>query len=277
MSVELAAGDLSPAEFKRISELAYQVCRIKLPHGKEELVKGRLSRRLRALGLATFSEYITQVENDESGEELTMMIDALTTNKTSFFREPDHFQYLGYQVIPALKQESRRVRIWSAGCSSGEEAYTIAIVLREQLPDIDQWDARILATDISTRMLSKARQGVYDRDALGELPSMLLSKYFTCLGAGSTRTYRVQESLRSLVRLARLNLMERWPMKGPFDAIFCRNVMIYFDQQTQEKLIERFWDLLPAGGHLFIGHAENLRAASSDFHYVQPAVYIKPT
>jgi chemotaxis protein methyltransferase CheR len=239
------------------------------------LVKGRLLKRLHALGLDSFDDYLAYVEGDTSGQELATMIDVLTTNKTSFFREPQHFTYLRQRLIPQLQQLRRPIRFWSAGCSSGEEPYSLAIVLREALPDIDQRDVRILATDISTRILAVARQAVYEQEKLSEIPAPLLYKYFTLVRCEPIPAYRLKETVRALVRLARLNLMQQWPMRGPFDVIFCRNVMIYFDRQTQEWLVQRFWELLRPGGHLFIGHSESLSSVVHSFRYVQPAIYVK--
>jgi chemotaxis protein methyltransferase CheR len=201
------------------------------------------------------------------------MMDVLTTNKTSFLREPKHFDYLCGHIVPGLK--NRKIRIWSAGCSSGEEPYSVAILLNETIQDLSRWDISILATDLSSRMLDHARRGTYDGDHLREVPPMLISKYFTCVETNPVRRYRVIESLRRLVRFARLNLMGEWPMKGPFDVIFCRNVMIYFDKPSQERLIDRFWGLLRPEGVLFIGHAESLAGSHHKFRYVQPAVYVK--
>ncbi len=274
MSSDLIAPELTPAQFETISRLLYQLCGIDLRQGKEGLVQARLAKRLRALGLADYDDYIAYVRRDASGRELVTMIDVLTTNKTSFFREPRHFDFLCQHVVPQLRARSRG-RIWSAGCSSGEEPYTIALVLRETLPDLDRLDIKILATDISTPVLARAREATYEQDALAGLPSTLVHRYFTCVKPTPPRLYRVNDNVRALVRLARLNLMEPWPMKGPFDVIFCRNVVIYFDKPTQQKLVRRFWKLLRPGGFLFVGHSESLTTASHEFRYVQPAVYLK--
>ena len=273
MDTDLASLELSAAQFERISLLMYRLCGINLHHGKEELVKARLMKRLRKLGLSSFQHYLRYIERDKSGQELAIMIDALTTNKTSFFREPQHFDYLRRQILPRLMK--RRIRVWSAGCSSGEEPFSIAILLREELSGIDRKDVRILGTDISKRMLEVARAAVYEQEALRDVPPQLLLKYFTCVQTKPPRTYRVNDTVSVMVRLARLNLMGEWPMRGPFDVIFCRNVMIYFDKNTRQELIHRFWELLQPGGLLFLGHSESLTALSHQFRYVQPAIYIK--
>lgn len=265
---------INPSQFNKISGLVYRASGIDLRAGKQELVKSRLARRLHALGVKDFEQYLGYIERDQSGQELVNMIESLTTNKTHFFRESAHFDYLRQQILPGLKA-APRIRIWSAGCSSGEEAYSIAILLRETLRDIDRRDVRILATDLSTEILARAREGLYKAETLGEMPATLLRKHFTREESQSTPAYRVNHNLKAMVWLARLNLMEAWPMKGAFDLIFCRNVMIYFDKPTQQALVGRFWKLLSPGGHLFVGHAESLIAAAHGFRYVQPAIYVK--
>jgi chemotaxis protein methyltransferase CheR len=271
----LLTSELQPEQFAKISQLIHQVCGITLRPGKEGLVKARLIKRLHALELDSFGDYLAYVEADASGKELVAMIDVLTTNKTSFFREPQHFTYLHQHIVPQLRQAQHPIRFWSAGCSSGEEPYSLGIVLRETLPDIDRQNVRILATDISTRILATARQAVYEQERIGDIPTQLQHKYFTLVRREPTPAYQVKGTVRGMVRLARLNLMQPWPMRGPFEAIFCRNVMIYFDKPTQEWLVQRFWELLRPGGWLFIGHSESLSLAAHAFRYVQPAVYMK--
>jgi len=273
MAINLLSLELSETQFNKISQLIYQLCGINLHDGKQELVKSRLMKRLRALGMGSFEQYMEHVESDESKSELTSMIDVLTTNKTSFFREPQHFDYLSQKILPRLMHP--RIRFWSAGCSSGEEPFSIAILLKEEISDIDRRDAQILATDISTRMLEKAREAVYEQEKLRNISPQLLQKHFACIRSKSPRTYQVKDNVRAMVRLARLNLMAAWPMKGTFDVIFCRNVMIYFDKPTRQELVRRFWELLKPGGYLFVGHSESLATLSYKFRYVQPAVYVK--
>jgi len=271
--MNLMSAELSERQFKRISQLVYRLCGINLKSGKEALVRARLMKRLRALGMKSFNEYIRYIESDRGVQELGLMIDVITTNKTSFFREQEHFSYLGEKILPELK--ARRLRFWSAGCSSGEEPFSLAILLREEVPDIEFKDVRILGTDISTRMLERARKAIYGEETLQDLPPSILRKYFIRIRKESPRIYKVKDNVRAMVRLAWLNLMDSWPMNGPFNVIFCRNVMIYFDRATQEKLINRFWNLLEPGGYLFVGHSEGLSAISHRFRYVQPAVYRK--
>ncbi len=217
--------------------------------------------------------YLEILKDSGAAGERTAMIEVMTTNKTSFFRERTHFDYLCRKIVPGIK--NRRIRIWSAGCSSGEEPYSAAILLSEAIQDIDRWNVRILATDLSTRMLDHARKAIYDKDTLRHVPPLLISKYFTCVETNPVRRYQVVEPLRAAIRFARLNLVEEWPMKGPFDVIFCRNVMIYFDKPSQEQLVNRFWQLLRPGGHLCIGHSESLAGSRHAFRYVQPAIYVK--
>jgi chemotaxis protein methyltransferase CheR len=177
------------------------------------------------------------------------------------------------RVLPGFKRGGRPIRIWSAGCSSGQEPYSIGILLREDLPDIDRRNAQVLGTDLSTDVVGRAREAVYSPEELAEMPRPLLLKHFTKVSIPPKVHYRVNDNVRKLVRLARLNLMAEWPMKGPFDLIFCRNVMIYFDKATQQTLTRRFRELLGPDGYLFIGHAESLAASTSGLSYIQPAIY----
>lgn len=241
--------------------------------GKEGLVRARLAKRLRKLNLPDFNAYLEFVENEPSRREFAEMIDALTTNKTSFLREASHFDYLRDAVFPMLKGP---VRIWSAGCSSGEEPYTLAMLANESFRDINTRDVRILATDLSHRVLATAKAATYPAEHMADVPAAWMQKYWTRTHDPQGRdVYEAGKPLRRLVHLAKLNLMERWPMQGPFDAILCRNVMIYFDKVTQQQLVERYWALLRPGGHLFVGHSESLTGLTHRFRYVQPAVYVK--
>jgi chemotaxis protein methyltransferase CheR len=264
---------LEDKDFRKMSQLVYRLCGINLKENKKALVRARLMKRLRALGLGSIKEYIKLLESDQGKEEMILLIDAITTNKTSFFREVDHFRYLGEEILPELKNP--RLRFWTAACSSGEEPISLSILLREKLPGIESRDVRILATDISTKMLEIAKKAVYAEEALAGIPSNFLRKYFTVIQKDPPRFYKVKDNVRTLIKLAWLNLMGSWPMKGPFNVIFCRNVMIYFDKATQQKLITRFWDLLEPGGYLFVGHSEGLSSITHDFRYIKPAIYMK--
>ena len=276
----LDSPTLTESQFNKITKLVKGKCGINLHDGKQELVKARLAKRLRKLGLSDYRQYISYIERDSSGNELLAMLDAISTNLTSFFRESDHFEYFSKKVIPRIitnaGKTGRRLRIWSAGCSSGEEPYSIAICLCEGLRELSLWDAGILGTDISIRMLDRAGEGVYNGERVKTVPGLLRSKYFQCVQSRPDRLYLINQGLRKFVHFARLNLMDPWPMRGLLDAIFCRNVMIYFDKPTQQTLINRFSDLLLPGGTLFIGHSESLADINHGLRYVQPTVYQKP-
>ncbi len=269
----LDAIELNPKQFQKISDMVYRTAGINLKQGKEALVRARLMKRLRSLEISRVEDYIAFIDSDQGSGEAAALIDVMTTNKTSFFREVDHFHFLREQVLPGLNNQ--RVRFWSAACSSGEEPYSLAILLREHLPAIARKDVRILATDISQRMLDKALQALYPPDAVDEVPLPAYRKYFSARPKDRSGSCRVAAEARTLVRFAHLNLMDPWPMKGPFQVIFCRNVMIYFDRPTQQRLIHRFWDYLEPEGYLFVGHSEGLSAVKHRFRYVRPAVYQK--
>jgi len=267
------AAELSNSQFNKVAQIVHQFAGIKLGAGKEALVKARLMKRLRALRIDSFEDYMNHIENEEGRQELSRMIDVITTNKTSFFREIEHFNFFREGILPELTDQ--KMRFWSAACSSGEEPFSLAILLRDELPNIDSKDVRILATDISTAMLEKANDAVFRDETLQDLPVGTLKKYFVNVRKEWPRTYRLKDSVRAMVKFARLNLMGPWPMKRTFNVIFCRNVMIYFDKITQERLIQRFWHLLEPGGYLFVGHAEGLSSISHKFRYIRPATYRK--
>jgi chemotaxis protein methyltransferase CheR len=271
-----AAPELDASEFQAVRELLYKLAGISLPEGKEGLVRSRLASRLRTLALPNITAYLEYVEKDRSGAERTHFIDVLTTNKTSFFREAEHFRFLESKVLPQLAARTGPIRIWSAGCSSGEEPYTLAMQLRETLPADRLRETKILATDISTRILAKAKAAVYAADSVGDLPVGWAQRHFVRTDADTSGPrLKVVDATRALVTTARLNLMAQWPMKGPFDVILCRNVMIYFDRPTQERLVRRYAELLAPGGYLLVGHSESLTSLDHGLRYTQPAVYQK--
>ncbi|MCK4625134.1 MAG: protein-glutamate O-methyltransferase [Phycisphaerae bacterium] len=280
-SAVLQSTELTESQFGEIRALVKNTCGISLGDEKMQLVKARLNKRLRKLSLADYDEYINFLRRDRTGNELTAMLDAISTNLTSFFREADHFDYLEQGILKrkiaeaANEKSPKRLRVWSAGCSSGEEPYSIAIVACSSVPNLKSWDAAVLATDLSTRMLERATNGVYSAERVKTVNPQLRSRYFECIQTRPDRLYRVNNTLRSFVHFSRLNLMGDWPMRGPFDVIFCRNVMIYFDKATQTRLVERFWELLAPRGTLFIGHSESLTSLKHRFKYVQPTVYEK--
>lgn len=272
MNISGSLPQMNPAQFQKLCGKVYDLCGIKLHTGKEQLVHSRLIKRLGALGLDNFEDYFDLIEGNKRDQEIIWMIDALTTNKTSFFRESQHFDFLRDQILPNLTQ--KRLRIWSAACSTGEEPYSIAITLAESLPNFRSWDIKILATDISINVLKKAGEAAYSEDILEPVPAAWKHKYFSREN-GKNSAWRVSPELRNLVSFARLNFMDPFPMRGPFDVIFCRNAMIYFDKKTQEKLVGRFYDLIAPGGFLLVGHAESLTGSEHKFRYIQPATYQK--
>jgi chemotaxis protein methyltransferase CheR len=272
--------ELSDDEFRQVSDLVYQHCGINLHDGKKELVRARLAKRLRTLHIKTFAEYIEYAIHDPTGDEFTSLIDAVSTNLTSFFREIQHFDYLQQVFYPKLVERKRksgrhRIRAWSAGCSSGEEPYSIAITLLDMLAGQSHWDMKVLATDISTKVLSLAKTGIYDAKRIEPLSAQQKQKYLLTVRRNGQVAYEVSQSLRDVILFAHLNLMEEWPIRPPVDFIFCRNVMIYFDKPTQQKLVNRFWDILDENGLLFTGHSESLTGIEHKFQYVQPTIYSK--
>ncbi|RYZ09568.1 MAG: protein-glutamate O-methyltransferase CheR [Myxococcales bacterium] len=264
----LAAPALSAASFSAIRELIRAVAGIAMTPEKEELVKARLASRLRELKLSAYEEYLERVKTDRV--ELSNMVDVLTTNKTSFFREPQHFDYLVQTVFPIWKAERRPRQIWSAGCSSGEEPYTLSMLLQAHLPTLE---VRILATDLSLRVLTRAKAARYTEAVVQDVPSELRRKYLRHVpGEG---TFQVAPEVTSRVSFARLNLMGDWPMKGPFDLILCRNVMIYFTDDTRTMLAQRYAALLSERGVLMIGHAESLASLEQPLRLIKPAIYAR--
>jgi chemotaxis protein methyltransferase CheR len=271
---------LTQEEFQRLSDAVYDHCGINLHQGKKELVDARLVKLLRASHFQSVGEYIDFVVEHQQDDEFYALIDALSTNVTNFFREMGHFDYLAKVFLPALlnkkqKLHQTRIRGWSAACSSGEEAYSIAMTLLDALPERTHVNVKILATDISNNVLTEARRGVYERARTAAVPASLRSKYLIASVRGHEIVYELSDVVRQVVQFAYLNLMERWPFNGPFDFIFCRNVMIYFDKPTQQRLVNRFYDLLDGGGMLFTGHSESLAGISHKFHYVRPTIYVK--
>lgn len=267
---------LDAKTFQKFCDLVYRCAGIHLGPQKEALVSARIGKRLRKLGFQDFEAYYQFVEADTEGGELVEMLNAISTNVTHFFREPRHFELLG-QLLKRWAAEGRdSVRIWCAASSTGEEPYTLAMTVREAIPDCR--DVKILATDISTKVLAHAKAGVYEARHIEKVPEPLFRKYFEKVSdhGGAGLHYRVNESLRSMLTFARLNLAKPpFPMKGPFDVIFCRNVMIYFDNEVRRRLLAECYRLTRGGGYLMVGHAESLSGMLSNFKSVEPAVYVK--
>jgi chemotaxis protein methyltransferase CheR len=275
---ESLAADFSPlttTEFEQFRKLAYDKFGLDLRSGKEQLVSARLGKKLRELRLRSFKEYYQYVVNDRTGEALVAMIDALTTNHTSFFREPAHFEFLKKTICPSLRNRDR-IAIWSAACSTGEEPYSIAFTLLEELGLGVIPKVQILATDISTRVLGNAKKAVYPATRFRDLSPQQL-RQFLLRGEGQWKDwYLIKKELRESVSFQRLNLMEQFVNLPTFPLIFCRNVMIYFDRATQEDLVGRLSNRLEPGGYLFIGHSESLNGVQHGLQYIQPAIYRKP-
>jgi chemotaxis protein methyltransferase CheR len=265
----------SDADFNALRALVREHTGISLSDAKRELVYGRLSRRLRILGLQSFAEYRRLLTSDPESQEIVEFCNAITTNLTSFFRESHHFDYLREHVLVPLAAHApgRRLRIWSAGCSTGEEPYSIAMTVREALPDTARHDLRILATDLDSDVLSRARAGIYAPDRVQGLSAPRVSTFFREQGEGNMQRYAVTPALRELITFNQLNLMHQLPMKGPLDVIFCRNVVIYFDKDTQRDLFKRYAQLQRPGQTLFLGHSESMFKVSDDYTLVGRTIY----
>jgi len=260
--------------FERFRALIYRECGINLTDHKRALFRSRLQKRLSQLGLTSFQDYYDLVVGEQSDEVITML-DYISTNQTEFFREPHHFTFLREQVLPELAVE-KTVRIWSTACSSGEEPYSIAITLSDAVASPSTWNCRILASDISTRMLTKAATGQYSLERINSLPIDLVRRHFL-LGKGNhTEVVKIKPHIANMAVFRRINLMDdRYPIKSLLDVIFCRNVMIYFDRKTQAAVVARLSRYLKPGGYLFMGHSETLQGISGEFHYIAPTIYRK--
>lgn len=270
---------MSQAQFDFFRALAMTHAGITLPDYKRNMVYRRVSKRLHALRMSDFASYAHLLGGPNGAAEIEFFVNALTTNKTEFFRENHHFEHLTSQVLPALRKQldrdgSRRLRIWSAGCSSGQEPYSIAMTLANAFSDIARWDARILATDIDTDMVEAGTAGIYPQTEIGTIPSLLRQKYVDALRGGDGGG-RMSFVVRSLITFNPLNLHGPWPMKGKFDVIFCRNVIIYFDKPAQRRLFDRYANQMHDGGYLYIGHSESLYKVTERFKPVGQSIYRK--
>jgi chemotaxis protein methyltransferase CheR len=262
---------LTDRELTRISRLVYERSGITLHSGKKALVVARLQKRLRSGGFTSFSDYLEAVEADSSGSELSTLLDAIATNHTSFFREEQHFRLLQTRVLPALVGGDRPIRIWSAACSTGEEPTTLAMTLFES--NIDRSRIRLLASDLSTKALGTARAGVYPMERVAAIPRELLRKYFERGLHAQQGLARVSRSVRSAIEYRQLNLLEIGDLNERFDVIFCRNVMIYFDRDVQQRVVAMLERHLAPGGYLFISHSESLNGIAHALRWAAPAVY----
>jgi chemotaxis protein methyltransferase CheR len=266
---------LTDTQFHRIRALVREHTGIALSDAKRQLVYGRLSRRLRALKLESFGDYIELLERgvDTELEEFT---NAITTNLTSFFREPHHLEYLANDLLPQIVARDtgvRRARIWCCAASTGEEPYSIAMVLREAAQLLTGFDVKVLATDLDSAVLATAAEGVYSADRLKSVSGSRASRFFQKGSGAQAGKFRVQDELRRLITFKQLNLMSEWPVRGPFDAIFCRNVIIYFDKDTQRTLFGRMAALQRPGDILFLGHSESLYRVSDKYELIGRTIY----
>lgn len=260
---------LKTQEFQKVREIIHDYSGIFIQEGKEALVQSRMMKRVRKLGMRSFSEYLNYVDSDKSGNEFLALVDVLTTNKTNFFREAKHFDFIQSQVLPNM--HGRSIKWWSAGCSTGEEPITSAITLLEAKKATGWSSAKILATDLSRDVLQVAKNGIYPANKMMDVPGYILDKYFHEIDGA----YHVANNVRKMITYGRLNLANKWPLKGPFQVIMCRNVMIYFNRQTQFELINKFHNLLEGGGYLFLGHSESIPKETRGFKNLAPAVYQK--
>src|SRR6478735_3606631 len=272
----LPEATLTREDMGFISKLVYEHAGIVIREHKEAMTRGRLARRVKALGMGSVAEYCAFLKTPQAAGEIPELINAVTTNHTAFFRERHHFDHLRRDVLPRLVQERGgrrgRIRIWSSACSSGEEPYSIAAVSRDVIGSRSDLDFRILATDIDTDILNRAEAGIYPAELFERLPADVrpLLRLEGGVGRGDAR---ISEDLRRLVAYKRLNLIEKWPMSGPFDIIFCRNVFIYFDTQTKASILDRFVALLSPGGFLYLGHSESLPSPHKHLRLIGRTIY----
>jgi chemotaxis protein methyltransferase CheR len=266
------------SDFTSLRQLVRDVTGITLADSKRELVYGRLSRRLRHLGIDTFADYRALLAGADGEHEMSEFTNAVTTNLTSFFREGHHFDYLrDHFLLPraADPKSSRRIRIWCSAASTGEEPYSIAMTVAEAIPDWERWDIRILATDLDTRCLADCSAGLYREERVRAMPRAKVEKHFDAVTRDGEKLYHIKPALASMIAFRQLNLMHALPMRGPIDIIFCRNVIIYFDKDTQRQLFTRVSPLQKPGGLLFLGHSESLLNVSDDWSLIGKTVYRK--
>ena len=278
----MSMNTIRDSDYQFIRNLVYEQSRISLGNDKKELVQARVNKRLRQLQIGTYSEYCRFLKAPEGKDELDSLVDVLTTNFTSFFRENRHFEFLRDSVLSKCTasnngSRSKSFRIWSAACSTGEEPYTIAIVLAEFFSKLDGWDWQLDATDISSRVLAKAQLGVYDAERVTLPDRTCLRRYFQRGVRANEGSYRIKNDLKARIHFQQINLFQPdYPIDFELDAIFCRNVMIYFDQPTQELLVNRLTEYLKPGGHLFVGHSESFIGIKHSLRGLVPSVYQRP-
>lgn len=266
----------SEKEFELFKKLIYDISGIHLDSGKISLVKSRLSKRLKALKLKSYHDYYDFVKSDKTGEEIRELLNAISTNVTSFFREPIHWEFLkDYFKTPEVLTGKKKLRIWSSASSTGQEPYTIMMILNEYIANISQWDIKLLATDIDTQVLAKAQKGIYTENDIGDMPKHYVQSYFKTSKNEIGKLSQVKGPLRNKILFRSFNLVrgDFSLFHNQFDMIFCRNVMIYFDRETRDDLVKNFYNLLPKGGLLFIGHSESLTSLLNYFEVVRPSIY----
>ncbi len=278
---EVRGDDLTEELFKKICQYVYEKARISLGKNKMELVRARFGKVIRQRNMKGFHEYYQWMISDTSGEALREVMNAISTNLTSFFRENDHFIFMTKTLIPQVAEGNRsggkiRLRGWSAGCSTGEEVYTMTMTISEAVQHIEEWDVKLLATDLDTEVVAHGQRGVYGKDRISGITQAMVKKYLDPVTDDKGKpAYRMKERLRRMVTFRHLNLFSDWPFRNKFNYIFCRNVMIYFDRPTQEALINKYHNVLTPGGYLFIGHSESLSGVNHQFEYVKPTIYMK--
>lgn len=275
---EMRDFTLTDRDFDRIRKLVIEHTGISLSDAKRNLVYGRLAKRLRSMKLGDFGSYIQLLESRDGTDELANFTNAITTNLTSFFRENHHFEYLKSKVLPGLLRENsdtKKIRVWSAGCSTGEEPYSIAMAIREVIPESKKWDIRILATDLDTNVLAHAKSGIYNLERINNVSDQRMKKWFLRGKGDNQESVKIRSELQQMISFKQLNLMKDWPFRNQFDIIFCRNVVIYFDKPTQRILFKRYHEVLGDSGHMFIGHSETMFKVSEDFTLIGNTTYTK--
>jgi chemotaxis protein methyltransferase CheR len=267
---------MDDATFGQFRTIIHDLTGIALNQNKKALVCSRIGKRMRALNIINYRDYLQYILLQEDRTEMSNLVDAITTNVTSFFREAGHFEYMKKILTEWHRDKQRKFRLWSAACSSGEEPYSMTMTLFETIPDIGSIDCKILATDISLSVLKECHEASYDCAKLKMIPPFIRDKYFKIENDSQKSKYRVEEKIKKAVVFRRFNLtVIPYPMKGNFDIIFCRNVMIYFDNDTRKKIIDEMYRLLKPEGYLFIGHSESLMGLSSEFKCIKPSIYVK--
>ncbi len=278
MNYTMITNEITDKDFKKFSDLIYRESGIHLKDEKKSLINSRLGKVLRQRNLNSYTDYYNLIVNDNTGNEIIQLLDLVSTNKTFFFREYNHFEYLNSKIIPDItrnNEKSHQIDIWSAGCSSGEEAYSLAITLKEFFKTSMDWFIKITATDISTIVLSKAQNGIYHQSEFENVSDHLIKKYFQ-YGVEHWDGYlRVKKELKSIIQFQRFNLLDKFNSLRKFDVIFCRNVLIYFDKDTQQSIISKFAEQLNPKGYLIVGHSESLFNIKHNLIYIKPTIYQK--